>query len=119
MPIFKNTTTDYRGHQAHWNSGFAVAFIILSVTLRQTVLAKELLGRANAAVLVCTTGVLPVIALVAGGLAALVGSRTAVWIGFSIGLVAPVFVWRLRHLKDMPLGDAGAGDSGLVRIGSH
>ena len=98
--------------------GFAVAFIVLAVTLRQTVLPKEVLGRANAAVHVCTTGVLPVVALLAGGLATLIGIRAAVWIGFSIGLVAPLFVWPLRHLKDMPVGDIGAGDSGL-RVDPH
>jgi MFS family permease len=98
--------------------GFSVAFIVLAVTLRQTVLPKEVLGRANAAVHVCTTGVLPVVALLAGGLAALIGIRAAVWIGFSIGLVAPLFVWPLRHLKDMPSGDVGASDSGL-RVDPH
>ena len=92
---------------------FAVAFIVLAVTLRQTVLPREVLGRANAAVHVCTTGVLPVVALLAGALATLIGIRAAVWIGFSVGLVAPVFLWPLRHLKDMPVGDAGASDSGL------
>jgi predicted MFS family arabinose efflux permease len=93
--------------------GFSVAFIVLATTLRQTVLPKEVLGRANAAVHVCTTGVLPVVALLAGGLATLIGIRAAVWIGFSIGLVAPLFVWRLRQLRDMPVGDLGASDSGL------
>jgi MFS family permease len=96
--------------------GFAVAFVILAVTLRQTVLPKDVLGRANAAVHVCTSGVLPVFAVLAGGLAAVIGIRAAVWIGFLIGLAAPVFVWRLRHLKHMPTGDLGTNDSGLVRI---
>jgi hypothetical protein len=82
------------------------------------VLPKEVLGRANAAVHVCTTGVLPIVALLAGGLAAVIGIRAAVWLGFSIGLVAPIFVWRLRHLKDMPIGDLGASDSGL-RVEPH
>jgi len=92
---------------------FAVAFIVLAVTLRQTVLPKDVLGRANAAVHVCTTGVLPVVALLAGLLATAIGIRAAVWVGFLIGLVAPVFVWRLRHVKEMPVGDLGTSDSGL------
>jgi hypothetical protein len=95
---------------------FAVAFIILAVTLRQTVLPKDVLGRANAAVHVCTSGVLPVIALLAGGLAALIGIRAAVWGGFLVGLAAPLFVWPLRHLKAMPVGDLGASDSGVRTI---
>src|SRR5262249_19889848 len=32
-----------------FGDGFAVAFLVLAVTLRQTVLPKEVLGRANAA----------------------------------------------------------------------
>ncbi len=90
--------------------GFAVAFIVLAVTLRQTVLPREVLGRANAAIHVCTTGVLPVAALIAGGLATLIGIRAAVWVGLLIGLAAPIFLWRLRHLKDMPTGDPTAGE---------
>jgi MFS family permease len=101
------------------SDGFAVAFLILAVTLRQTVLPRELLGRANAAVHVCTTGVLPVAALLAGALAELIGILAAVWVGLVIGLVAPVFVWRLRHLRDMPVGDLSASDSGIARVEPH
>jgi Na+/melibiose symporter-like transporter len=97
------------------SDGFAVAFIILAVTLRQTVLPKTMLGRANAAIHVCTTGVLPLSALVAGGLATLIGTRAAVWVGLVIGLAAPIFLWRLRHLREMPAGDLGASDS-LPRV---
>jgi MFS family permease len=95
--------------------GFAVAFIVLAVTLRQTVLPKDLLGRANAAIHVCTTGVLPVTALLAGLLAEAIGIHAAVWVGLSIGLVAPVFLWRLRTLVDMPATELSASDSALVR----
>ena len=101
------------------SDGFAVAFLILAVTLRQTVLPRELLGRANAAIHVCTMGVLPVAALLAGGLAEVIGIRAAVWVGLLIGLIAPVFVWRLRHLQDMPAGDLGASDSGIARVDGH
>jgi len=98
-----------------FGDGFAVVFVIHAVTLRQTVLPRELLGRANAAIHVCTSGVLPVAALAAGGLATLIGIRAAVWVGVVIGLVAPIFVWRLRHLKDMPTGERGASESGMAR----
>ncbi|MBC7974851.1 MAG: MFS transporter [Myxococcales bacterium] len=101
------------------SDGFAVAFLVLAVTLRQTVLPREVLGRANAAVHVCTTGVLPVAALLAGGLAELIGIEAAVWVGLGIGLIAPVFAWQLRHLRDMPTGDLGASDSGLARVEPH
>jgi Transmembrane secretion effector len=98
------------------SDGFAVAFLILAVTLRQTVLPRALLGRANAAIHVCTMGVLPVAALLAGGLAEAIGIRAAVWVGLLIGLGAPVFVWRLRHLQDMPAGELGASDAGIARV---
>lgn len=81
---------------------FSVAFVIQAVTLRQTVLPKHLLGRANAAVHVCTAGLVPITALLAGALAELTTIRTAVWVGTVIGLVAPLFLIPLRHLRHMP-----------------
>lgn len=81
---------------------FSVAFVIQAVTLRQTVLPKHLLGRANAAVHVSTAGLVPIAALVAGGLAELLSIRDAVWIGVIIGLVAPLFLLPLRHVGAMP-----------------
>jgi predicted MFS family arabinose efflux permease len=81
---------------------FSVAFVIQAVTLRQTVLPRHLLGRANAAVHVCTAGLVPVTAVLAGLLAELTSIRTAVWVGVSIGLVAPFCLIPLRKVKPMP-----------------
>lgn len=81
---------------------FSVAFVIQAVTLRQTVLPKHLLGRANAAVHVCTAGLVPVTALLAGLLAELTTIRTAVWVGVLVGLLAPLFLIPLRRLRRMP-----------------
>jgi MFS family permease len=81
---------------------FSVAFVIQAVTLRQTVLPKHMLGRANAAVHVCTAGLVPITALLAGLLAELTSIRTAVWVGVSIGLLAPFFLIPLRALRRMP-----------------
>ena len=89
------------GHQV-LGDGFAVVFIVQSVTLRQTVIPNELLGRANAAILVCTQGVLPIAALVAGVIAELAGTRTAMWVGVSIGMLAPVLLLPLWKLREMP-----------------
>jgi MFS family permease len=86
--------------------GFAVAFVIQAVTLRQTVLPKEVLGRANAAIHVFTSGLLPVAAVIAGGLAELLGTRAAVWIGVMVGLISPLLLLPLRHLKDMPASES-------------
>ena len=85
--------------------GFAVAFIIQAVSLRQTVLPRHVLGRANAAILVCTAGLVPVTALLAGALAQLTSIRSAVWVGTLIGLAAPAFLWPLRRLREFPSGD--------------
>ncbi|HTR51147.1 MAG TPA: MFS transporter [Kofleriaceae bacterium] len=82
--------------------GFSVAFVIQAVTLRQTVLPKHLLGRANAAFLICTAGILPVAALVAGAIGGLTTVRAAVWIGVLFGLLAPLFLVPLRKLREMP-----------------
>jgi MFS family permease len=89
--------------------GFSVAFVILAVTLRQSVLPRDVLGRANAAVHVSTTGALVVSAVLAGVLASLVGIRAAVWAGMLIGLCAPVLLWPLRRLRDMPSNDLSGG----------
>jgi MFS family permease len=88
--------------------GFAVAFFIHAVTLRQTVLPKQVLGRANAAVLVLTTGSLVIATIIAGTLAQLTSIRLAMWVGVFIGLLVPVFVWPLRRVRDIPLPDASS-----------
>jgi len=87
--------------------GFSVAFVIQAVTLRQTVLPKHVLGRANAAFLICTVGALLVATLVAGVLCELTTIRTAVWIGVSIGLATPLFLLPLRRLREIPQGSGG------------
>ena len=82
--------------------GFSVAFVIQAVTLRQSVLPKHVLGRANAAFLVCTAGLLPITALAAGALAQLTSIELAVLVGVLIGAAAPLFLLPLRRLRDMP-----------------
>ncbi|HUJ58910.1 MAG TPA: MFS transporter [Kofleriaceae bacterium] len=94
--------------------GCSVAFVIQAVTLRQTVLPRDVLGRANAAVLICTAGLVPVTALVAGALAQATSIRTAVWIGVSIGLAAPLCLLPLRRLREMPLAPADPAELKLA-----
>lgn len=84
------------------SDGFAVAFIIQAVTLRQTVLPRDVLGRANAAIHVCTGSLLPISALAAGFLAEAIGIRAAVWVGVSIGLLPPLLLLPLWKLREMP-----------------
>jgi len=102
---FVMTFTLLAAHQL-FSDGFAVAFVIQAVTLRQTVLPRDVLGRANAAVHVFTSGLLPVAAVIAGVLAELLGMRAAVWIGVIVGLVSPLLLLPLRHLKDMPASES-------------
>jgi hypothetical protein len=51
---------------------------------------------------VCTVGILPIAAVIAGVLAQVIGTRGAVWIGVSIGCAAPLFLIPLRKLREMP-----------------
>ena len=84
------------------SDGFSVAFVIQAVTLRQTVLPKDVLGRANAAIHVCTASLLPIGSVIAGVLAEALSTRTAVWIGVLIGLVPPLLLLPLWKLREMP-----------------
>jgi hypothetical protein len=88
------------------SDAFSVAFVIHAVTIRQTVLPRRILGRANAAVHVCTSGMLPLAALVAGAIGQLAGIRTAVWVGVLVGLAAPLFMWPIRGLRALPAAAA-------------
>jgi MFS family permease len=92
-----------------FGDGLAVAFVIVAVTVRQTLLPRDVLGRAGAAIYVATTGVLVISSLIAGGLASWIGIRAAVWIGMLVGLTAPLLLWPVRRIRDMPPGDLGAG----------
>lgn len=89
------------------SDGFSVAFVIQAVTLRQTVLPRETLGRANAAIHVVTSGMLPVAAIIAGVIAEVAGTRFAVWVGVLVGMIAPALLWPLRHLREMPPSASG------------
>jgi MFS family permease len=86
------------------SDGFAVAFVIQAVTLRQTVLPKHVLGRANAAIHIFTSALLPLGALFAGIIASAASTEIAVWVGVVIGFAAPVFLLPLRKLREMPAG---------------
>ena len=91
------------GHQII-GDGLMIAFTIQSVSLRQTVLPISLLGRVNATLHVLGGGRLLAGLLVAGPIATALGVRTAVWIGVSIGLIAPLFllISPIRTLHRMP-----------------
>jgi hypothetical protein len=64
---------------------------------------------------VCTSGLLPVAAVIAGGLAELFGTRTAVWIGVMVGLLSPLLLLPLRKLKEMPSSSDSSQELPLAR----
>ena len=89
---------------------FAVAFTIQAVTLRQTVLPRAVLGRANAAVHIVTAGPVPIFAIAAGVFAELTSIRTGIWVGMTLGLLVPLFLLPLRKLKLMPEAASSSTD---------
>ena len=103
MASFAITIGFLCGHQL-LSDGFSVAFVVQATTLRQTVLPKHVLGRANAAFHICTSGILPIGALIAGVIAEVAGTTFAVWVGVLVGLAAPTFLWPLRKLGELPSG---------------
>lgn len=103
------------GHQLVGDC-FAIAFTIQATTLRQTVLPRSVLGRANAAMYLCTAAPVPIAALAAGVLAEATSIRTAVWVGMLIGLVVPFMLWPLRVLRRMP--DPAASSTDLPEVSS-
>jgi MFS family permease len=88
--------------------GFMVVYMVHAVTLRQTVIPKHLLGRANAAVQVFSTGALLVATGAAGVLAQLTSIRFATWVGVVLGLSVPLFLLPLRKLRELPAADASS-----------
>jgi len=84
------------------SDGLWIIVAIHTATLRQTVLPKEVLGRANAATFAVTVGMMPIAALLAGVLASATSIRLAVWVGVSIGLGAVPFLFPLWKLRELP-----------------
>ena len=81
-----------------------MSYYVLAVSLRQSVLPQETLGRSNAVFHVATGVFLPIGALVAGWLAQAVDVRTALWISAFGGLINPLVLYfsPVRRLKQAP-----------------
>ena len=119
IPLARGTTPvdlAFLGAQQIFGDGFSVAFVIQAVTLRQTVLPRHLLGRANAAIHVCTAGLVPITAVLAGALAQATTIRSAVWVGTAIGpgRVGPAF--RSRSARFFSAALLLAGVPGAVPV---
>lgn len=85
--------------------GFTVlVFNIVQVTARQRLCPKPLLGRMNASIRTVVWGVMPIGALVAGGLGTALGTVEAMWIGVGVGALAvpPFLLSRFRTMRSLP-----------------
>jgi hypothetical protein len=92
--------------------GMMMAFLIPSVSLRQTVLPRALLGRVDATLHIIVGALLPLGALTAGPLAEALGLRTTLVIGEIGGLLAPLVLLAspLRRVRAMPPSPDGDHD---------
>ncbi len=91
--------------------GFLLSFTVLvynitQVTFRQRITPARLLGRMNASIRFCVWGVMPLAALLAGGLGTWLGVVPTMWIGALGGVLAAAFVvfgpfWTMRDLPDV------------------
>jgi MFS family permease len=93
--------------QQFFGDSLLMAYYVLAVSLRQTVLPQAALGRANATFHVATGVLLPLGALIAGPIAEATDARTALWISALGGLINPLILQfsAVRKLRQMPLGD--------------
>lgn len=88
------------------SDGFSVVFNVHQVTLRQIVLRRDQLGRANAAIHACTSGLVPISALLAGVVAQATSIRFAMWIGVTAALAVPILLLPLRGVRELRAPDA-------------
>lgn len=82
--------------------GALTVFFILAGSLRQAVLPQDLLGRAHSAFSVVCGVAITAGALVAGGLADVIGTTTTVWIGVLGGLLAVLPAIRVAGIRELP-----------------
>jgi MFS family permease len=77
---------------------------ITQVSFRQAITPERLQGRMNSVMRFVVWGVMPLGALLGGGIATWLGLRTAIWVG-AIGMslaVLPVLLSPVRTLREMP-----------------
>jgi MFS family permease len=92
------------GHQLV-GDGLLVAYYVLAVSLRQSVLPQETLGRANATFHVATGLLVPFGAIIAGLIAEATDVRTALWLSAIGGMINPLILRfsALRRLSRAPV----------------
>jgi fucose permease len=100
-----------------WGLGVAVSNVLV-VSLRQTVTPDAMLGRMNASYRFFTYGAIPLGALLAGGLAGLIGLRATLLVGALGMLLAPgwLVLSPVCRLQALPIGPDGVdGAEGAAR----
>lgn len=84
-------------------AGIIISTIVV-MTFRQTYCPHDMLGRVGASMRTLQMGIIPIAAVIGGGVAAWMGNRTALWT-FSIANLTPG-LWRLlspySRLRDLP-----------------
>lgn len=91
--------------QSFVGSFTVLVYNITQVTFRQRITPRRLLGRMNASIRFVVWGVMPIAALIAGGLGTWLGVVPAMWIGALGQLASAGFVvfgpfWSMRALPD-------------------
>jgi MFS family permease len=81
-----------------------LVYNITQVTLRQRLCPPRLLGRMNASIRCLVWGVMPIAALISGGLGGWLGILPTIWIGFGGGMLAGLFVLfsPLPGMRELP-----------------
>lgn len=84
-----------------------LVYNITQVTFRQRLTPPRLLGRMNASIRFCVWGVMPIAALIAGGLGTWLGTTATMWIGAVGAVCSALFVvtgpfWGTRTLPVAP-----------------
>ena len=92
------------GVHQFFGDALLTAYFVLAISLRQTVLPMNVLGRANATFHMMTGVLVPSGALIAGWLATATDVRSTVWIAAIGGLLVPFILLfsRIRGLRRMP-----------------
>lgn len=105
--------------------GFLGTFTVLlynitQVTFRQRITPRRLLGRMNASIRFVVWGVMPISALLAGGLGSWIGTVPTLWIGAVGGVLSalPVIIgpfWGMRELPDAAPADEPEQTASVIR----
>jgi MFS family permease len=93
-----------------------LVYNITQVTLRQRLCPPRLLGRMNASIRCLVWGVMPIAALVAGGLGSAIGIVPTIWVAFGGGMLAGLFVLfsPLPGMRELPTTLENTSETGVA-----